>query len=172
MIAEGDGIMIRAARLSDVPELARVHVDAWDMAGAPSPSIDRRLELWYHVLGGGARRSQVWVALDGLGGVVGFSSAGKARTLRARYDAELTAVYVAPPARRRGIGRALVEQAFGWFAARKLASAMAWVPEAGPARDFLAELGAIPTEDRRLSRAGGEESQSLAEIAMEWRLTR
>jgi hypothetical protein len=79
-----DNLYLRAASLEDAPEIARLHVDAWEGAGE-RPRYESRLELWHHVLGGGARRSQVWVALDDMGEIVGFASAGRARVVSRKY---------------------------------------------------------------------------------------
>ncbi len=151
--------LVRPARLSDVPEIATIHVSGY--RGPAGPSYDRRLELWHHVLGGGKRRTRVWVALDGLGQVIGFAGAGAARVLRERYDGELIALYVAPAAERRGAGRALVREAMRWFGEAGFASAMAWVPEGSDVSGFFTKLGAVAADATRV--VGG-----AREVAWAW----
>ena len=149
--------MIRPARLSDVPEIARIHVDSWNSVLPPGPSLEQRLALWNHVLGGGPRRNHAWVALDGSAQIIGFASGGPARVLAARFDGELNAVYVAPGAQKQGVGRSLVHEVFVRFRERGFQSVMAWVPEAGPGRAFCESLGGELLPDRR-----------AAEIALSW----
>jgi GNAT superfamily N-acetyltransferase len=157
--------VIRPARLSDVSGIAAVHVSAWE-GSVETPSYERRLELWNHVLGGGPRRNQVWVALDGIGKIVGFTSAGAARVLKARFDGELTAIYVAPASQRQGVGRALARQVFEWFELKRFGSAMVWVPEDSGAQAFMARLGAELLRDRREAGSG---PRLTKEAAMAWR---
>jgi L-amino acid N-acyltransferase YncA len=140
-------VTIRSARLSDASEIAAIHVASWNLE--EKPTYDQRLELWFHLLGGGPRRTKAWVALDELGQLVGFGAAGSARVLKGQYDGELTAIYVAPEMQRKGIGRALFNKVLGWFEERGFHSAMAWVPEEGEAASFMAAMGALLAPERR-----------------------
>jgi L-amino acid N-acyltransferase YncA len=160
-------MLIRHARLSDVPEIAQIHVDSWKAAFgiSQSPTYDQRLELWHHVLGGGPRRNQVWVALDDLGRLIGFASAGVARVLKARFDGEVTAIYVAPAFQGQGAGSALLTEVFGWFKSKEFRSAMAWVPKSGSAPDFFIRRGAEALADTRVTRSG---TAAMTEVALSW----
>jgi ribosomal protein S18 acetylase RimI-like enzyme len=161
-------LLIRNARLSDVPEIANLHCDAW-VESNPGQSLDVRLALWNHVLGGGPRRSQVWVAIDEAGSIVGFASAGAARVLKSQFQGEITTIYVSPKFQRRGVGRALVEKVWEWFRSQEYSTAMCWVPAVGKGQAFLQSLGAQVVQESRSIRVG---EQVIQEIAMAWRNSR
>ncbi len=146
---------IRRASLSDSEEIARIHVASWSEPALPKPTLDQRLELWHHLLGGGPRRIQTWVAIDALGEIQGFAGAGRSRTLTGRFGGELAFLYVAGEHQRRGVGNALFLRVKVQFAEQRFSTAMTWVPERTPAIAFFLALGAIEQPDRRESRQGG-----------------
>ena len=69
-------------------------------------------------------------------------------------EAGLWSLWVAPAARRRGAGRALVEAATAWAAERGAVRLAVWVAAGNhPARAFFAAAGFTPTGASRPFRA-------------------
>jgi len=129
---------IRDAKLADAPELADLH-----LRSDPTPSVlSKRLELWNHLLGGGSRRLEVWVALGAAGELIGFIAAGGARLLAGQFDAEVTALYISPERCRQRVGSALLAHAVKNLQEhRKARTFMAWVAPESPAAAFLRAKG-------------------------------
>ena len=116
--------VIRPATPQDAPALAALHVAVWrDTYGALAPAaalerldLDHRLRGWQARLQDPAQTT--WVALDADGAVAGLVTGGAAGdgVSGARPDdsvsAEIAHLYVAPEARKSGLGRALMQAAF------------------------------------------------------------
>ena len=138
--------LIRLACLSDAPELAKLHVEA---AGETLPvfTIEQRLELWHHLLGGGPRRIQTWVALDSLGTLLGFVSGGKARVcppgLSDSDYGELSMIYVAPSVQKKGVGHVLFFKALECLAASGFPAAFARASKESAAFGFFIRMGGL-----------------------------
>jgi len=79
----------------------------------------------------------------------------------ARHDAEIPALFVAAPARRKGAGKALIRDAMAASPVLQL-----WTFQANtPAREFYLSLGFVETE--RTDGSGNEER--LPDVRLEWR---
>jgi GNAT superfamily N-acetyltransferase len=133
--AEGPGahhqlVTVRRAEPADCREIAEVHVRTWRVAYRhvfppellDNLSIDEREALCRRLVESDSE--VVWVALTE-GRVVGFASAGSART---DEDAgELFALYVLPDAWGSEAAHELMAAAKDWFASEGYATAMLWV---------------------------------------------
>jgi aminoglycoside 6'-N-acetyltransferase I len=111
--SDGAFVRVRPATAADRDEWARMRAALWpdDTAAAHAAEIDRFLD------GTGREPGAVLVAHDPAGRLVGFAEvsirayAEGCDTDRVGY---LEGWYVAPEARGRGVGRALVRAAEGW----------------------------------------------------------
>jgi len=108
-------IELRAASVSDAPDLARIHAELWretyrDLA--PEAAIRvldeaRRLAFWTGLLQGPMERTSLFVAVrDGI--VAGFALGGAATADVFEGRAEVKHLYVDHGHARRGIGRRLL----------------------------------------------------------------
>lgn len=143
-------ILIRTARRTDAPGIARVHERSWKEAykglldGAYLESLtERRLvPRWRHNLD---RRSEdldeaILVAVSGQD-VIGFCTAGSSREAFAPWEAEVSMVYVLKEHRGAGVGRALMKAAADHCIQRGMFSGGLWVlRDNGAARDFYEAL--------------------------------
>jgi L-amino acid N-acyltransferase YncA len=162
--------LIRPATESDIPAIARVHVDTWRTAYAGIVDAAYLASLTYEDfekrrrerLGTAGTRTFVG---DAGGEVVAFATAGPNRELDARYDAELYAIYVRQACAGRGLGRALVGAVAGWLAAEGRRSMILWVLRDNPSsRRFYESLGGVPAGEKD-SRFG---TQDLPHAAYGW----
>lgn len=140
------GVTIQRARRRDRAAIARILWDFGDEA-AWLPRVRRRAEE-AGLIADLTRRGWVRVALRG-GRVLGFVAAG---------EGEIHALYLAPEARGRGIGRALLAEVQAAHPRLGL-----WAHAANhPARRFYAAAGFRPV---RIDAANDER---LTEIRFEW----
>jgi len=123
-----EGLSIRSARPDDLPGLLRLwrELVGFDEAlggqdfrlAAGTPEKWER-HLRSHI---GARRRAAFVA-ETDGALVGFLLASLERPpgiFMEREYGHISAVYVREPYRRRGLGKALVSEAFAWFQGKRV----------------------------------------------------
>jgi GNAT superfamily N-acetyltransferase len=111
-------VLIRQATTSDIGDVARVHVAAWDAAKegldlTTRRTLEDREDLWARFLDAG--RGALWLA-EAEGGVVGFCAIGPSRDEDRAGESEIYTLYVDPHRWGRGIGSALMSQARSFYA--------------------------------------------------------
>lgn len=167
-----DHILIEAATLADCRAVAQLHVDAWrvayrDLVSAEyldGLSVERREAMWRDTVTHGPARLLVAKHLSSL---LGWVSYGPCRDADATLaDGEIWALYVAPAAWSRGVGRALLQEALKRMADAGCVKASLWVmsgnarairfyrsagfrDEAGSEKEFM--LGAQMLKEIRLA---------------------
>ena len=143
-----DAYLVREATSRDVPEVARLHVDAWRAtyrgliaeAALYAHSYAEREALWNDALKAGSTTS-LFVAESG-GAVAGFAACGPIRDPEPGFDGELYAIYLRADFQGRGIGRALVEAARSCLRQRGFRRMILWVLEGNTGADaFYERLG-------------------------------
>ncbi len=147
---------VRAARVSDAPAIARVHVETWR---ATYPGIvaehylinmteARQAELWEASIrrARGADTVLVAEAEDG-SGVVGFGNCGRSR--RDGGMGEVFTLYVAGDWQGKAVGRGLLTGMFASLHEHGMNQAMVWVLSANPARFFYEAMGGKRLAERR-----------------------
>ncbi|MBX3110391.1 MAG: GNAT family N-acetyltransferase [Fimbriimonadaceae bacterium] len=106
---------LRPAKLTDVPELGRIHIQCWDetyRGWVPDEEIDRhtaesRSGAWARAVGAGD-----WVLVaERDGRVVGFVHAGPARKNQPGHPGQLHSIYLLKEVQGLGIGQAMFEAA-------------------------------------------------------------
>ena len=105
--------MIRQATLEDISAIAQVHVQSWQETYADvvyphilaEQDVNKRLELWSQVLK--LKNHIVLVAIDA-GGIQGFIDVSLNEE---KGIAKIMALYVLKAAQKKGLGKALFEQA-------------------------------------------------------------
>ncbi len=131
------GVTIRRATPDDADDVADVHVRSWQVAYRgllPDEVIEQmvagrqaRANRFRALLTDEKSPRRVWVAVDG-SGIVGMAVIGPSRDPEAGpITGELEAIYLAPEAMGRGIGRALLDRAVADLGERGFTDAMLWV---------------------------------------------
>lgn len=165
-------MLIRPAVESDIPGLARVHVDTWRAAyrgivpdsTLAGLSYERREERWRHNFQAHTDQNVLHVALDS-STVVGFAGGGPERGGISGYDAEVYALYVHPQNQRQGIGQRLVSSVCTELAGLGFASILIWVLRDNRAgRGFYEKIGGVFVAEQPIDIGGYE----LIEVAYGW----
>src|SRR5690606_7559374 len=108
-------VAVRPAQPADAAAIAKVRVDAWRTsyrgivpdAYLDGLSVADSAAFWQRILAAGSPNANVYVAVEG-DDVVGFAAANVRSPPKLGFDAELSAIYLAPERTRQGIGRRLV----------------------------------------------------------------
>jgi ribosomal protein S18 acetylase RimI-like enzyme len=126
-------MLIRRATPDDAHAIAVIHVESSRMAYRglfpdeilSAYSVERREAVWRQSLQ--ARDGEVWVAEEA-SHQLGWICVGKSRDPgAAESTGELWAMYIDPPAWRRGIGRALWSEAEAYLRSQGFSSVTLWV---------------------------------------------
>ena len=163
---------IREARPTDVPAIARVHVDSWRttyrgivpdeaLAGL---SYAEREAMWTKIFTDTTVRGFRYVAEDDTGEIVGFAAGGPEPSGDPQYTGQLYAVYLLEASQGQGVGRQLVEAVARDLAHHGFGAMLVWVLAANPARRFYEALGGHQLRTR-VETIGGVE---LEEVAYGW----
>lgn len=117
---------MRRASGSDVDAVARIYIDSWnlgfgDLMGRCTDSPERR-DRWRQDLDDS---TMVWTVAERSGQVAGFSGVGPSRDPVDPALGELQTIAVDPPSWRRGVGRALMDEALRHLR-RSYESAILW----------------------------------------------
>ncbi|MBT2606531.1 GNAT family N-acetyltransferase [Bacillus sp. ISL-53] len=137
---------IRKAVLTDAKGIAKVHVDSWKTTYAniiPDEYLNNlvyegREQLWK----GNIPNSDVFVAENEEGKIVGFSSGGKERSGKyPDYTGELYAIYILKEYQGNGLGKLLVKQIIEELQQKKFFSMIVLVLEDNSSRLFYETLG-------------------------------
>jgi ribosomal protein S18 acetylase RimI-like enzyme len=124
-------MLVRRVRLDEWPRLREIRLRA--LADAPyafgvthAESLTQPDSYWHSMV-----EQPAWVAEDGDRWV------GMVRVLAEEGAAHLVSMWVDPDARRRGVGRALVEAVVRWAGDQGLGAVTLWVSEGNVAAETL-----------------------------------
>ncbi len=163
-----DRPVIRPARVSDAPAIARIQIETWQdtyVVLLPTDGLLRMsqgvdAERWRRMIASDI----VLVAEDKAAGIVGFGSGGPCRGGASGFHGEVYTLYVRPGHQNAGTGRRLLEAMFAALREAGHESALIWVLERNPARFFYEAMGG-----RRVAeRAGRMWGATANEIAYGW----
>jgi GNAT superfamily N-acetyltransferase len=165
-------VLVRQAYPSDAGAIARIYVETWRTTYAgllPDRMLanmreQRHQASWSNVLSAERGGELVLVAEQPKTGVVGFVSAGLARSGIAGYPGEIYTLYVMPDCQNQGIGTRLLEGAFRKLGEQSVHGVMLWVLARNPSRFFYDEMGGVKIATRK-ERLWGV---VLPEIAYGW----
>jgi hypothetical protein len=104
---------IRKAKISDIPELAKVHVDSWRTTYQGIISDDflrelsykKREEQWKGFLKKLSDKQFIYVAEDAMAGIVGFIIGGPERSDHPIYKGELWGIYLLREFQKKKLAR-------------------------------------------------------------------
>lgn len=165
-------VLVRQAYPSDAQAIARLHVETWrtTYAGLLPDRVlagmrqENHRASWQSLLLGQRGRETVLVAERAKTGVVGFASAGRARSGLPGYEAEVYTLYVGPDFQNQGIGTRLIEAVFQRLGEEDAHGVMLWVLAKNPSRFFYEALGGVKIATRKERLWGAV----LPEIAYGW----
>ncbi len=142
-------LTIRPAEIDDAAAIARVHVDTWQdsyqglvpQSYLDSMTVQNRTFVWIRLL---ERRGPDFLTLvseDHDRRIIGFVSAGAMRYNDARFQAEISSLYVMRSHQRSNHGRRLFLAAANRLAKDGLKGLFVWVLADSPSRLFYESLG-------------------------------
>ena len=166
-------LSIRRATDEDAAAIARVQAETWQSTYAdllPDPAIaaqfhPRNVEVWRRILR--SPEGRFVLVADAEGEVIAFVSGGPSRDPKARFTAEIYALYVLEPWQDWGIGRALLEASREQLMEDGHQRMMIWVLVDNPAVGFYERLGGLTIAERD-DKVGGA---PVRERAYGWWLT-
>jgi ribosomal protein S18 acetylase RimI-like enzyme len=142
-------VVLRRATVADANAIAAVRVESWRLAYADvipdsyldSMDVEESATLWARILSAPPNKTATFVVeMDGK--VVGFAAGMMLPEQKFDLDAELTGIYLLPPAQDQGIGTRLINMVAQTFADLNANGLLAWVlSENKPARQFFEKLG-------------------------------
>ncbi len=135
-----DTITLRDAGLSDVSEVARVHVAAFRSAhGGRGPAESIRAAQWESKLRNATPETFCLVAEQNGRGLIGFAHCHSADFRE--YEGQLEKIYLLREYRRVGIGRRLICAAAARFLGAEMRSMMLFSQAENPACRFFEAMG-------------------------------
>ncbi len=165
--------MIKAAIYSDIPAIARVHVDSWRSTYRgivpdeylANLAYEQREKGWQQIFDrASTTHSFTYVAKNSQGKVVGFANGCTERTGDPVYKGELAAIYLLEPYQGQGIGRSLVQAVAERLAQLKLNSMLVWALRENSACEFYLALEGKQIRQREIEISG----RRFVEIAYGW----
>lgn len=160
--------MIRVAQIEDARRIGEIHVAGWRAAYhgimpdafLAGLSVEKRASGWRSAI---EKDPGSVLVFEHQGAILGWAAIGKSRDGIDRTG-ELFAIYVDPPAWRKGCGMTLTEAAEAALWTRGYGSCVLWVLEKNhAARSFYARLGYAEDGGRKSEMIGGTE---LTEIRL------
>jgi GNAT superfamily N-acetyltransferase len=165
-----DWLMIRPARLTDAPAIARIHADTWRTTYrsiVPDDYLDN-IDSVFKVSIYEKRLAEpgafYFVAEYEKAGIVGFLNGGPTRSPNLPFQAELYAIYVLATHQNKRIGSLLTEALVHGLRDASMNSLLVWVLTDNPYRRFYEKLGGRQVA-KKLETVGGK---SLEETAFAW----
>lgn len=162
-------MIIREATISDAYGIAKVQVDTWRTTYVnivpddylANMSYENRKNIWTNVI----QTTNVYVAENDAGEIIGFASGGKAINGEyENYPGELTAIYILQDYQGHGIGRLLVKEVTKAIKNLGYQSMIIFVLKDNPAKHFYEILGGKPIDEVEISIGG----KLLKEIVYAW----
>jgi GNAT superfamily N-acetyltransferase len=166
-------MIVREANHSDIPAIARIHVDTWRMTYQgiipdeflANLSYEKRENGWHQVLNNTPKDGNfTYISEDESGQIVGFANGGIERSGDAVYQGELNAIYILKEYQQKGIGRQLVRTVAERLWQMDIHSMLVWVLRDNPTCQFYERLGGQRIYDKEIERGGIK----LLEIAYGW----
>ncbi len=167
-------MIIREPILSDVSNIAKIHVDTWRTAYrgiVPDKyleelSYEKKAKAWESIINGEIKDSRyIFIAEDEDHGVIGFVTCGAEREGDAVYRGELYAIYVTDEYQNSGVGGLLFKRVTEKLIELGFNSMLIWALEDNhKARRFYEIKGGKKIKEKCVD-IGGEK---LKEVAYGW----
>lgn len=164
---------IREATIHDLEGIAIVHVDSWRStykgliadSYLARLSVDKRIENWKWTFNNLHQNEIIYVALNDMDQIIGFSNGGKSRHTEYPYEAELYAIYLLQEYQGQGVGKLLLRSVVESLMRSGYTSMMVWVLDDNPAIQFYKAFGATQIGEKEISI--GEDK--YLELAYAWK---
>ncbi|MEO0706181.1 MAG: GNAT family N-acetyltransferase [Cyanobacteria bacterium J06649_5] len=165
--------LTREATYTDIPAIARVHVDTWRNTYSgiipdqvlTDLSYEKRENAWQNVFDQAADSNGfTYVSENETGQIIGFMDGGRERTGNQLFQGEINAIYILSSYQHQGIGRDLVRLATERLRQMDMLSMLVWVLEDNPACQFYEALGGQMIQSKSIEMRGS----ALIERAYGW----
>ncbi len=165
-------MIIRKAKISDIPKIAKVHVDTWKTAYKGIISDEYLQNLSYKwsenafltIIKKQNHEITCFIAEGESGKIVGFAIGGIERSNNPKFKGELWGIYVATEHQRKSIGKSLVFAVVEKLLNLNINSMLVWVLKDNPYRAFYESLGGLLIGEKPI-KIGKDE---LIEVAYGW----
>ena len=165
-------MLVRQAKPTDAPGIARVFVDTWRSTyrgiipddHLANLSYEQREEFHRRLLADPETHTCTYVAQGADGAIAGVAVGGQQQGDGQVLHGELYAIYVLQELQRQGIGRRLVRAVVERLLEKGIRSMLVWVLADNPARAFYETLGGSYVREAPVT-IGGKE---FLEVAYGW----
>lgn len=155
---------IRLAKVSDAEGIAYVGVKTWQTnyrgifpdEHLDKLSIEENTERWKNMLikNKTLDNSEVIIAEDSEGRIIGFASGGTYETIHQSYDCEIRAIYVLKECQGKGVGTDLVKKMVEFFISKSWKSMIIWTLKENFQKGFYEKFGGVPKEEQPYEKWG------------------
>lgn len=167
--------MVRVATLTDVPGIARVHVDSWRTTYAglmpdtilANISLEKRTRMMEGFIRSQPENAITFVAEESEG-IVGFAQCGPNRESKidSAFEGELYGIYLLCEWQGKGLGKQLVQAVSRFLLSHRLESMIVWVLASNqPACIFYKALGGVFVREREIDIQG----HAMIESSFGWK---
>ncbi|QJC89840.1 GNAT family N-acetyltransferase [Bacillus inaquosorum] len=160
-------VILREAKVEDIKDIAKVHVDSWRTTYRGIVPADYLNSLNYKEFEDKWKSRSlkgVFVAQDEKGSIFGFASFGPIRSEQKGYDGELYAIYLLEEHQRQGAGRALLAKGAEFLLHHGFSSMFVWVMEKNPSITFYQSYSPEREAEDSFEIAG----ERLKEVGFGW----
>lgn len=150
-------MIIRPAQIGDAPEIANVHIHAWQESyiGLIDQSyLDRlpgsfrkRLVMWHDVLAN--QQDKIFLVAESNIGIIGFASFGPARDAHFETYGEMTSLYLLQQFKKQGTGFGLLKGGMNQLFQHGFEKAYCWALKDNPTINFYKQTGAVFNGDTK-----------------------
>lgn len=158
---------VREAKLEDIKDIAKVHVDSWRTTYhgiVPAEYLNSLNYKEFEDKWKSRSLKGVFVAHDEKGSICGFASFGPIRSKQDGYDGELYAIYLLEERQRQGAGRALLVKGTEFLLQHGFSSMFVWVIEENPSITFYQAYSPERVAEDSIEIAG----ERLKEVGFGW----
>ncbi|MFH0347712.1 GNAT family N-acetyltransferase [Bacillus vallismortis] len=160
-------VTVREAKLEDIKDIAKVHVDSWRTTYrgiVPAEYLNSLNYKEFEDKWKSRSLKGLFVAQDEKDSIFGFASFGPIRSEQEGYDSELYAIYLLEKYQRRGAGRALLAKGAEFLLHQGFSSMFVWVIEQNPSITFYQSYSPEREAEDSFEIAG----ERLKEIGFGW----
>ncbi|WP_309353596.1 GNAT family N-acetyltransferase [Clostridium acetobutylicum] len=150
-------IIIREAKIKDVNNIAKVHVDTWNTTYSdfiPKEELKCRTyewqaNKWMDRMFNNITKEFMYVAENSQGEIIGFAS-GETNKIEEKYDSILYTIYILKNYQRQGVGKRLFKVVADRLRSEGAENMVVWTFNENKSRGFYERLGGSLVDKKKI----------------------